>query len=117
MPRGGKRVGAGRPPVDTQYRSVIDMAKAAAPEAFQRLIDMSSDKTVPAAIRKGCNETIVNRAYGTAPSFNTSDHEALRKALEMTDEEIATRINAIAAGRTGVAPRPANEARGKNELN
>jgi hypothetical protein len=33
--------------------------------------------------------TLLDRAYGKAPTFNTSDTQAFKRAIDMTDDELA----------------------------
>ena len=46
------------------------------------------------AARVSASQAIRERAYGKAPTLNTSDPTAIKRAIDMTDDELA----AIAAG-------------------
>ena len=44
--------------------------------------------------RVAAANTLLDRAYGKAPTFSTSDTQAFKRAIDMTDDELA----AIVAG-------------------
>ena len=54
-------------------------------------------RTTPEAIcRVSASQAILDRAYGKAPTLNTSDPTVMKRAIDMTDDELA----AIASGAT-----------------
>ena len=55
----------------------------------------SDDGAVHAA-RVSASQAILDRAYGKAPTLNTSDPTVMKRAIDMTDDELA----AIASGAT-----------------
>ena len=47
-------------------------------------------------LRVSASQAILDRAYGKAPTLNTSDPTVMKRAIDMTDDELA----AIASGAT-----------------
>jgi hypothetical protein len=45
-------------------------------------------KATPNA-RVAAAKTLLDRAYGKAPTFSTSDTQAFKRAIDMTDDELA----------------------------
>ena len=54
------------------------------------------DERAPHAARVSASQAILDRAYGKAPTLNTSDPTVMKRAIDMTDDELA----AIASGAT-----------------
>ena len=52
------------------------------------------NEKAPSNARVAAANTLLDRAYGKAPTFSTSDAQAFKRAIDMTDDELA----AIAAG-------------------
>ena len=57
---------------------------------------LSKDERAPHAARVSASQAILDRAYGKAPTLNTSDPTVIKRAIDMTDDELA----AIASGAT-----------------
>ena len=38
---------------------------------------------------RGASQAILDRAYGKAPTFNTNDSGTFKRAIDMTDDELA----------------------------
>ena len=53
-----------------------------------------SDDRAPHAARVSASQAILDRAYGKPPTFSTQDTMQLKRAIDMTDDELA----AIASG-------------------
>ena len=86
---------ASRPPggdPPAQRRSHICMSSKHAPEAIKTLADITKNGT-PGA-RVSAATALLDRAYGKAPTFSTSDTQTFKRAIDMTDDELA----AIVAG-------------------
>ena len=49
---------------------------------------MLNEKAPPNA-RVAATNTLLDRAYGKAPTFSTSDTQTFKRAIEMTDDELA----------------------------
>ena len=62
------------------------------PEAIQTLADITMKG--PPGARVSAAVVLLDRAYGKAPTFSTSDTQAFKRAIDMTDDELA----AIASG-------------------
>ena len=45
-------------------------------------------RTLP--LRVSASQAILDRAYGKAPTLNTSDPTVMKRAIDMTDDELAT---------------------------
>ena len=43
----------------------------------------------PHAARVSASQAILERAYGKAPTLNTSDPTVMKRAIDMTDDELA----------------------------
>ena len=67
-----------------------------APHALKTLVTISKDERAPHAARVSASQAILDRAYGKAPTLNTSDPTVMKRAIDMTDDELA----AIASGAT-----------------
>ena len=55
---------------------------------------ISKDERAPHAARVSASQAILDRAYGKAPTFSTTDTTQFKRAIDMTDDELA----AIVAG-------------------
>ena len=64
------------------------LARMHAPHALKTLVTISKDERAPHAAR------VRSRRYGKPPTFSTTDSTHLKRAIDMTDDELA----AIAAG-------------------
>ena len=49
----------------------------------------SKDERAPHAARVSASQAILDRAYGKAPTLNTSDPTVMKRAIDMTDDELA----------------------------
>ena len=74
--------------------SIQELAREHAPEAIQTLADIAKHGTPGARVSAAI--ALLDRAYGKAPTFSTSDTQAFKRAVDMTDDELA----AIASGAT-----------------
>ena len=66
------------------------------PPALRRSHISSVNERAPHAARVSASQAILDRAYGKAPTLNTSDPTVMKRAIDMTDDELA----AIASGAT-----------------
>ena len=64
--------------------------------ALKTLVTISKDERAPHAARVSASQAILDRAYGKAPTLNTGDPTVMKRAIDMTDDELA----AIAGGAT-----------------
>ena len=74
--------------------SIQELARQHAPEAIKTLADITKHGTPGARVSAAI--ALLDRAYGKAPTFSTSDTQAFKRAIDMTDDELA----AIASGAT-----------------
>ena len=65
-------------------------------EALDVLVQIMLNEKAPPNARVAAANTLLDRAYGKAPTFSTSDTRAFKCAIDMTDDELA----AIASGAT-----------------
>jgi hypothetical protein len=47
------------------------------------------NEKAPPNVGVAAANTLLDRAYGKAPTFNTSDTQAFERAIDMTDDELA----------------------------
>jgi hypothetical protein len=47
------------------------------------------DETAPPAVRVAAADKVIDRAYGKAPAFQTGDQQEFRRAMDMSDDELA----------------------------
>jgi len=86
---------SGRPKLD---RTVAQLARDAAPDALRTLARIMRDPKAPPGARAVAAERILDRAYGKPPQLNTVNAEQFKRAVDMTDDELAR----IAAGIAGI---------------
>jgi len=67
--------------------SIQELARKHAPEAIQTLADIAKKGTPGARVSAAI--ALLDRAYGKPPRFNTSDATSFRKAVDMSDDELA----------------------------
>jgi hypothetical protein len=81
----------GRPKVDF---TIQELARAHCPKAINHLAAiLENPKSSPAA-QVSAAIALLDRGYGKPPQFTTGDEMALKRAIEMTDDELATSIEA-----------------------
>ena len=68
--------------------SIQELARKHAPEAIQTLADIAKNGTPGARVSAAV--ALLDRAYGKPPQFNTNDAGSFKRAVEMTDDELAT---------------------------
>jgi hypothetical protein len=77
---------AGRPPLG---QSFAEQARDHAPKALKRLVKIMNDERAPLpSVVAACKE-IIDRAYGKAAQFNTGNTQVFRRAMDMSDDELA----------------------------
>ena len=64
-----------------------ELARKHAPDAIKTLADIAKNGT-PGA-RVSAAGALLDRAYGKAPTFSTSDTQVFKRAIDMTDDELA----------------------------
>ena len=73
-------------------KPIAVMARSHAPNALRTLVAISKDTRAPHAARVSASQAILDRAYGKAPTFNTNDSGTFKRAVDMTDDELAAII-------------------------
>ena len=74
--------------------SIQELARKHTTEALDVLVQIMLNEKAPPNARVAAANTLLDRAYGKAPTFSTSDTQAFKRAIDMTDDELA----AIVAG-------------------
>jgi uncharacterized protein DUF5681 len=72
--------------------SITELARAHSVAAIETLVRVMEDGSPAAKVAAAC--AILDRGYGKPTQFQTGDIKAFKKAIDMTDDELA----AIAAG-------------------
>jgi hypothetical protein len=52
------------------------------------LVEIMLNEKAPPNARVAAANTLLDRAYGKAPTFSTSDNQAFKRAIDMTDDEL-----------------------------
>ena len=86
----------GRPKADF---TIQELARAHCPKAINRLAAILDNPKATPAAQVSAATALLDRGYGRPPQFTTGDEKALKRAIEMTDDELATIANPHAAGR------------------
>jgi Family of unknown function (DUF5681) len=76
----------GRP---KNQKDVVEQAKKLAPRAMRKIGRLMTDKRASPAVQLAACIHIVDRACGKPASFSTGSPDAFRKAIDMTDDELA----------------------------
>jgi hypothetical protein len=84
---------SGRPKVD---KTIQELARSHGPEAIATLAKIMRDPKSPPQARAMASERLLDRGYGKPPQFNTGQTSEFRRAVDMTDDELAA---IVAAGR------------------
>ena len=74
----------------------IEASRPPGEDPLQRsaAVTFAMDERAPHAARVSASQAILDRAYGKAPTLNTSDPTVMKRAIDMSDDELA----AIASG-------------------
>ena len=87
---------SGRPKED---QTITELARAYCPRAIEVLGELMNDAKATASARAMAAERILDRAYGKPAQFQTNQAGEFKKAIDMTDDELAA---IVAAGRSKV---------------
>ena len=74
--------------------NIQELARKHTIEALDVLVQIMLNEKAPPNARVAAANTLLDRGYGKPPQFNTGDTQSFKKAVDMTDDELA----AIAAG-------------------
>ena len=86
--------GASPNPSGRTDKPIAMLARMHAPHALKTLVTISKDERAPHAARVSASLAILDRGYGRPASFSTGDSQSFKRAIDMTDDELA----AIASG-------------------
>ena len=70
-----------------------ELAREHTIEALDVLVQIMLNEKAPPNARVAAANTLLDRAYGKAPTFSTSDTQAFKRAVDMTDDELATIVS------------------------
>jgi hypothetical protein len=70
-------------------RSIQELAREHTIQALDVLVQIMLNEKAPPNARVAAANTLLDRAFGKAPTFSTSDTQAFKRAIDMTDEELA----------------------------
>src|SRR5262245_42754674 len=97
--RGGRRPGAGRKPggrggrprgvLSQAKRELMELAKGAGPTALAALAEIAENEAAPPAARVSAAVAILDRGYGKPTQMHLNEPAAMKKAADMTDDELA----------------------------
>jgi hypothetical protein len=71
-------------------KPIAVLARSHAPAALKTLARISKDETAPHAAQVAASQAVLDRAYGKAPTFSSTDTTQFKRAIDMTDDELAT---------------------------
>jgi len=80
------RESGGRP---RAAHSIQELARKHTIEALDVLVQIMLNEKAPSNARVAAANTLLDRAYGKAPTFSTSHTQAFKRAIDMTDDELA----------------------------
>ena len=69
--------------------SIQELARKHTTEALDVLVQIMLNEKAPPNARVAAANTLLDRAYGKAPTFSTSDTQAFKRAIDMSDDELA----------------------------
>ena len=73
--------------------SIQELARKHTIEALDVLVQIMLNEKAPPNARVAAANTLLDRAYGKAPTFSTTDPGTFKRAIDMTDEELVAIIN------------------------
>jgi len=82
---------------------IRSLARSHTETAIKVLAGIMREPDAPAAARVSAAQVLLDRGWGKAPQFNTTDLDDFRKALDLSDDELVCRIEFLRAGGTAVA--------------
>ena len=92
---------AGRP---KGVYNLTELAREHGPAALTDLMAIARNTENPAAARVSAWNSVLDRGYGKAPQFSTSDADEFKRAMDLSDDELATiagRSNVIKLAKSG----------------
>ena len=86
FPKGVSGNAGGRPKA---AHSIQELARKHTNEALDVLVQIMLNQKAPSNARVAAANTLLDRAYGKAPTFSTTDPGTFKRAIDMTDDELA----------------------------
>jgi hypothetical protein len=86
FPKGMSGNAGGRPKA---AHSIQELARKHTIEALDVLVQIMLNEKAPPNARVAAANTLLDRAYGKAPTFSTTDPGTFKRAIDMTDDELA----------------------------
>jgi hypothetical protein len=71
-----------------EYTGIQDLARKHTRAVINMFARMVRDKKAPHAARVSAGIALMDRAYGKAPAFSTTNVGEFRKAIELSDDEL-----------------------------
>ena len=68
--------------------SIQELAREHTIEALDVLVQIMLNEKAPPNARVAAANTLLDRAYGKAPTFSTTDPGTFKRAIDMTDDEL-----------------------------
>jgi hypothetical protein len=86
-----KKGESGNPLGQAKWRDkpISIIARHHAPAMMNVLVKIAKDENAPKAARVAAGQAVIDRAWGKAPTFSTSDPTTFKRAVDMTDDELA----------------------------
>src|SRR6476646_10116513 len=81
--------GASPNPSGRTDKPIAMLARMHAPTAIKTLVAICKDEKAPQSARVSASQAILDRGYGRAATFSTTDTTQLKRAIDMTDDELA----------------------------
>ena len=69
--------------------NIQELARKHSIEALDVLVQIMLNEKAPPNARVAAANTLLDRAYGKAPMFSTSDNQAFKRAIDMSDDKLA----------------------------
>ena len=69
--------------------NIQELARQHTIEALDVLIQIMLNEKAPPNARVAAANSLLDRAYGKAPTFSTTDPDTFKRAIDMTDDELA----------------------------
>ncbi|MFO1183557.1 MAG: hypothetical protein U1E56_02065 [Bauldia sp.] len=100
-PAASPRSRAPAPPPDEP--TLLELARSYTAAALKTLAAVMADDSATASARVTAAIALLDRGHGRPPQLNTGDPALLRRAMELSDDELAA-IAAGGGGRTAESP-------------
>jgi hypothetical protein len=70
-------------------KPIAMLARMHAPTAIKTLVAICKDEKAPQSARVSASQAILDRGYGRPATFSTTDTTQLKRAIDLTDDELA----------------------------